>query len=448
MAGFLKGVLLIVMSFESSVVKESVGQTLIRWSYTLLLCLLIPLAFVLWKMRSRSVKAAYEQALFGRFGLVYRPKRKGGYLIHCVSVGEVVSASVLIKTLMKQDASAHFTITTTTATGAARVRDIFGDTVQHCFLPYDLPFAMNTMLKRLAPKVVLITEVELWPNMIHACWKRHIPTVVINARLTERSAQRYAKISYLFAPMLAKVSHVCAQGQRDFDHYLQLGIDAQKLTLTNNIKFDQASTHSPSAERVYKGLTRGVRPVIVAGSTHDPEEQFLLNAFEILRRHYPNLLLILVPRHPERFVIVEKMLSTTALTWSKSTDTSSISDDTDVLLINEMGKLNDAFGIGTVAFVGGSIADRGGHNALEPAAMSLPIMMGPHIYNNPVICEYLMEQGALQIVKSDTDIVELSKGWLSNPDAAMRDGNAGLSVIEKNSGAMLKTVECIRQSLD
>ncbi|RDV26746.1 3-deoxy-D-manno-octulosonic acid transferase [Alteromonas aestuariivivens] len=423
----------------------SLTHTVTRWLYTCLLLLVVPLVAVS-QLVSRSfyVKATNRNRL-ERFGLVPTAPQPNGYLFHCVSVGEVVAASCVIKRLRQEQPDIPITVTTTTATGSARVTDLFANQVHHCYLPYDLPMCMAGLLSRIRPRKVLITEVELWPNLIHACWKRNIPAVVINARMTERSAGRYHKLSALFVPMLKKLSHVCAQGQRDYDGYLYLGLEKSKLTLTNNIKFDQAAGISVNGQATgFLNLSRGQRPVLIGGSTHDPEEAALLDAAAKLRVHYPNLLLVLVPRHPQRFDTVAGLLVNQAVVFVRTSEVDHIHEDCQVVLVDEMGKLNQVYSVANMAFVGGSLADRGGHNALEPAAQALPILMGPHTYNNPIICEYLQEQGALTLVNSSDDIARICLQWLAQPEEAKRAGVAGLSVLQNNSGAVEKTLDVIR----
>jgi len=196
--------------------KPSFIENLCRWAYSFVLMLLIPFVLLQLVLRGALYSKGGAHKRFERFGIVSRPSKAGGYLFHCVSVGEVVAASCLIKRIMEDEPEAQITVTTTTATGSARVRDIFGDSVHHFYLPFDLHTIMAEMLKRVKPKAVLITEVELWPNLIHACWKRSIPVIVVNARMTDRSARRYRKVAKLFTPMLNKLEHVCAQGERDF----------------------------------------------------------------------------------------------------------------------------------------------------------------------------------------------------------------------------------------
>ncbi len=396
--------------------KPTLLETLCRWGYSLVLAIAIPFAFIHLLIKATKASDDSHRGRFERFGIVPKPLTQNGYL------------------------------TTTTSTGSARVRDIFKDTVHHFYLPYDLSLTMSSMLKRIKPKAVMITEVELWPNLIHVCWKRNIPVMVINARMTERSAKRYKKIGQLFNPMLAKLSHVCAQGQRDYDNYAWLGVAQDKLTLTNNIKFDQAANTASSSAH-FLGLAKGERPILVAGSTHEPEESVIVESAKVLWKENPQLRVIIVPRHPERFEVVAKLLERHNLNFVKSSEVDNVPDDVNVILLDEMGKLNHAYAVATFAFVGGSIADRGGHNALEPAAFSLPIMMGPHTYNNPVICDYLKECGALSIVEDASRVSSTVQEWLESPSKAEKAGMAGKKVLQDNSGALDSTLACIHRSI-
>ena len=426
--------------------KPTLLETLCRWGYSLVLAIAIPFAFIHLLIKTSKTRDKLQRGRFERFGLVPQPPKQNGYLFHCVSVGEVVAASCVIKRIIQQEPNVQITVTTTTPTGSARVRDIFKDTVHHFYLPYDLPLTMSAMLKRIKPKAVMITEVELWPNLIDVCWRRSIPVMLINARMTDRSAKRYKKIGKLFNPMLSKLSHVCAQGQRDFDNYAWLGVTQDKLTLTNNIKFDQAATTVGPAE-CFLGLVEGERPILVAGSTHEPEESVIIEAAQALWKVNAQLRVIIVPRHPERFDSVEKLLERHNLNFVKSSEVDDVPDDVNVILLDEMGKLNHAYAVATFAFVGGSIADRGGHNALEAAAHALPIMMGPRIYNNPVICDHLKECGALSIVEDASRISSTVQNWLESPSKAEQAGRAGKKVLQDNSGALDSTLACIHRCM-
>lgn len=417
-------------------------QDVFRWFYSFVLVLLIPIAFANLIRRGSVRQKDYNYRRFERFGFVTPAPKKQGYLFHCVSVGEVVAASCLIKQILQFEPGTQVTVTTTTPTGSARVRSIFGDRVHHFYLPYDLHMAMAGMLKRIQPKMVMITEVELWPNFIHACWKRNVPVMVINARMTDRSAKRYKKVPILFAPMLAKLSHVCAQGQRDFDNYRFLGMPDTKLTLTNNIKFDQASALEAKSAPFLK-LNHSRRKVLVGGSTHAPEEQVLIDAYKKLKPNNTDLLLVLVPRHPERFETVAKLVQKNGLKMLKSREVTQVSANCDVLLVNEMGKLNLVYDAADFAFVGGSLADKGGHNALEPAAKRLPILMGPHTYNNPVICSTLIVAGALVKIENSEQLISVVENWLAHPEQANAAGESGYQELKRNSGALTKTLAAV-----
>ena len=244
--------------------------------------------------------------------------------------------------------------------------------------------------------------------------------------------------------MLNKLSHVCAQGERDYANYRFLGMPEEKLTLTNNIKFDQASAID-AEQSDFLGLETAGRKILVGGSTHDPEESTLLATYQAVKARCPQLLLVLVPRHPERFETVAKLIGKTGLTMLKSTSITAVPEDCDVVLVNEMGKLNAAYAVADFAFVGGSIADRGGHNALEPAARKLPVMMGPNTYNNPVICAKLQEAGALHIVEDTPAMTALTLTWCEQAGIAAEAGLAGFEVLVQNSGALDKTMQVINQ---
>ncbi|BFT28843.1 lipid IV(A) 3-deoxy-D-manno-octulosonic acid transferase [Alteromonas sp. D210916BOD_24] len=433
-----------MFSAERNGYKPTPLEDICRWIYSFVLALAIPFAFVQLMLRGATRNKDYNRRRFERFGFVAHPAKPQGYLIHCVSVGEVVAASCLIKRIMKEEPDVQITVTTTTPTGSDRVKAIFGDTVHHFYLPYDLHMAMAGMIKRVKPKAVLITEVELWPNLIHACWKRDIPVMVINARMTDRSAKRYKKIGKLFNPMLGKLSHVCAQGERDFCNYAFLGVSASKLTLTNNIKFDQVASVSNSSAP-FLGLSCSDSAILVAGSTHEPEEDILVEAAKMLWQATPSLKLIIVPRHPERFETVGKLLDKKGIAFVRSSTTTNVTHNQNVILLDEMGKLNDAYAVASFAFVGGSIANRGGHNALEPAAFSVPVMMGPNIYNNPVICDFLQQRGALTIVENAEQIAAIVGQWLAEPLLRRNAGEAGRKVLNENRGALDTTLACIKK---
>lgn len=411
--------------------------------YSLLLAIFTPLALLNLLIKSTYQDRDYKKRKLERFGFLPEIKNQGGILLHCVSVGEVVAASTIIKRIRKRYPDYPVTITTTTPTGSDRVKQIFGDSVSHCYLPYDLHLSMRALLRKVQPKMVLITEVELWPNLINACWRATIPVYIINARLTDRSARSYGKFRLLFYPMMQKITAICAQGERDFNNYKKLNLSKDKLFLTNNIKFDITLTDEDieKAQEIQRQLNTQERRVLLGASTHEPEEDVLIESYKALKKDFPDLLLIITPRHPQRFGKVEKLVADQQLQMLKLSDDRPISATTDVVLIDKMGILKSVYSLATIAFVGGSIADKGGHNALEAALFAKPILMGEKTYNNPAICQTLIDAGALKITHDTEAIVQRARTWLTIPEEAKKAGDAGTTVLNQNAGAISKTLE-------
>ena len=429
----------------SSPFKHTLSQRIALWAYTLLLALLVPVLAIYNVVKVLAKADGYDKKRLERFGVLKSDTQQSDLWIHCVSVGEVVAASPLIEKLLEQD-NLRITITTTTYTGYQRVIQSFDQRVQHSYLPYDFPLFMALLLNRLKPSAILITEVELWPNLVHQAWLKNIPTLVINARMTNKSCKSYSKLSALFSPMLQKLEHACAQGQRDFDNYLKLGIPPQKLTLTNNMKFDLQS-HADSTikdELITEYQLEGKR-VFLAGSTHDPEENVILDAYESLLAKYPDLALLIVPRHPQRFDSVYQLCEKRRLTLCRASE--NITADANVILVDKMGVLSKLYQVADFAFIGGSIAQRGGHNALEAAAYAVPAIMGSSRHNNPEICEALKESGGLKTTDTAKEMEHVILEWLSNPEQATDLGQNGRKVIETNSGAVQKTLELINATI-
>ena len=440
--------------------RPSVTQSLSRFAYTVLVTLIWLVAILRWCCLGLVRSAKFEGKRAQRYGALGQltSRQRGGILFHCVSVGEVVAASCVIKGLLNTQPDLPIVITTTTATGAQRVRDIFGAdlpssltgslsdslsaNLAHHYLPYDLPWLMSRLLTHIQPKLVCITEVELWPNLLAKSAQKHIPVCVINARMTAKSARTYRKISAVFMPMLHQVTTVCAQGQRDADAYLSLGLAPEKLVLTHNVKFDQVSDAVVPDTIIELSNTLKLlgKQVLLAGSTHQGEESFWLDVYKKLQTDFTQALLIIVPRHPQRFAQVKAEILSSGLNYINWADRDKLSAQTQVLLVDAMGVLTPLYTCADIAFVGGSIADKGGHNALEPASMGVPVMMGPHIYNNPVICQTLITAGGLRIVTDATNAQQLCHTWLSDPLLAKASGQSGQAVILDNQGALARTL--------
>jgi 3-deoxy-D-manno-octulosonic-acid transferase len=412
--------------------KSSTKQKIVLFGYSILWLLIIPFALCHFVYQLSKRKPGYTKARLSRYGLTLElDNQKNSLLIHCASVGEVVAIQNLVEQLLDNDTNQRITITTNTTTGADRVKLLFADRVDHAYLPYDFPLFIKLFLKGKRPAKVLINEMELWPNLCDQCWRSNIPIFIINGRMSEKSTKTYQKFPSLFQPMFEKITAVCAQDQRDYHNYLTLGVSPDKLTLTNNIKFDLTiSDHDIALSQTIKtsfGLEQ--RLILVAGSTHEPEEQILLDAYLKLVSVYPELLLIIVPRHPQRFVKVQLLLQKQNVKTVLMSEAKPCQQDTQVLLCDQMGKLRSIYALADISFVGGSLADRGGHNALEPAAVGVPILMGESTYNNPAICQALADRDALLTVKDAQQIESACKKWLENPEKRRHAGEAGKQVL-------------------
>lgn len=423
----------------------SLQQRFTRLIYSLLWLILTPLLICKLLFSQIIGKHGYTLSRWSRFGLIGHLQTSNTLMIHCASVGEVVAIQHLVKYLLKHHPAQTIVITTNTTTGADRVQLLFDDLVLHYYLPYDFPLFLWLFLKKVKPNKVLINEMELWPNLCAISHTLDIPIFIVNGRMSDKSTKTYKKFPALFSPMLLNITHICAQGDRDFSNYLKLGIPATKLTLTNNIKFELEinSADLVTSKKILEDFSLQNRRIIVAGSTHAPEEQELLAAYLRLKEKYHNLLLIIVPRHPQRFDKVHQLLKKQAGNVNLMSEMQPSTNETQVLLCDQMGKLTALYALANIAFIGGSIAKRGGHNALEAAAYNVPILMGPSSYNNPEIQQALADAGALKTVTNSAQIQQTCEHWFDNPKVMINDGNEGGKVLQQNKGAIAKTIQAL-----
>ena len=421
-----------------------------RLLYTLLFYLLMPLVLV--RLLWRSCKAPeYRKRLGERFGLVPAvPVSQKVIWVHAVSVGETLAAVPMITQLQSQYPEYLLVVTTMTPTGSARVKSVFGDSVYHVYAPYDLPDILNRFICTVHPDLLVIMETELWPNLIHHCHKRDIPVVVANARLSEKSAKGYQKFSSLTAPMLQKLSCVAAQHQNDGARFTTLGLGATQLSVTGNIKFDvnlddEVKTQAGLLKSQWRGERE--RPIFLAASTHRGEDRIILDGFEQIRSHFPELLLVLVPRHPERFDEVAELCAQQGLSVCRRSSGGSPSSSDQVLLGDTMGELLLFFGAGDIAFVGGSLVPVGGHNLIEPAIWAVPVLSGPHLFNFSEASRLLRESQGMVICEDASAIAGEVVALLQNPQSATRMGQAAKSVTDNNRGALGRLLVIIEHQL-
>ena len=356
----------------------------------------------------------------------------------------------MIRRLQRSYPDHVIAVTTTTPTGSDRVRAMLGDSVYHCYAPYDLPGAVERTLRRLRPRCLIIMETELWPNLVHCCARRKVPVVVANARLSERSARGYARFGVLTAPMLAKIATVAAQYPEDGERFRRLGLAAGKLETTGNIKFDivLSPEQQREAERL-SGEWRGAqgRPVWLAASTHQGEEEIILEAFGRIRRFSPATLLVLVPRHPDRFNAVADLCRQRGFVTARRSAGELPGEDTAILLGDTMGELPVFYGACDLAFVGGSLTPVGGHNLLEPAAWKKPVLSGPHLFNFAEISNLLKRSGGLTICADEGALAGAVLELLESPTALRARGEAGRAVVENNRGAMDKLLAIVARQM-
>lgn len=438
-----------------------------RWLYTIVFYLLTPLIVLRLTLRARKAPA-YAKRWGERFGFV-TPTSSPVIWVHSVSVGETLAAVPLIKALQDQYPDATLAVTTMTPTGSERVTSIFGDSVYHCYAPYDLPDVVQRFLQRVRPSVLIIMETELWPNTIHACAKRGIPVILANARLSQKSAAGYRKARWLAVPMMQELAAIAAQTKADSERFLSLGVAPEKISVTGNIKFDLELTDElrAQANELRRQWQAGnERPIWLAASTHAGEDEQVLTAFAAVRRKLPEVLLVLVPRHPERFDGVAEQCGSMGFSVSRrsilldanqrdATQSEATQNEavpiapaalpvtTDILLGDTMGELLVFCGASDLVFVGGSLVAVGGHNVIEPAAWGKPVLSGPHVFNFTEATQLLLDAGGMLICEGVDALAEAATGLLTANNVADNNqcqamGQAALVVTESNRGALAR----------
>ncbi|MGY3298290.1 3-deoxy-D-manno-octulosonic-acid transferase [Pseudomonas sp. TE6288] len=420
-----------------------------RTLYTLLFHLGLPLVALRLFLRGRKAPA-YRARIAERFACGLPPMRQGGIWVHAVSVGESIAAAPMVRALLKQYPDLPVTLTCMTPTGSERIRAMFeGEPrVQHCYLPYDLPWAAGRFLDHVRPRLGIIMETELWPNHIHQCARRGIPVALANARLSERSARGYARFAGLTRPMLEEMNLIAVQTETEAERFRALGARHESVQVTGSIKFDLTIDNQllPRACALREQWAARQRPVWIAASTHDGEDALILEAHRELLKVHSDALLILVPRHPERFAAVHELCAGQFSTVRRSAG-DAVTAQTQVLLGDTMGELLFLYALADIAFVGGSLVPTGGHNPLEPAALALPVLMGPHVFNFLEISAMLREAGALQQVDDAEGLAAAVRRLVELPQDARRMGEAGRAVMRANQGALQRLLDGLARLL-
>jgi len=415
-------------------------SVLIRVVYTAILYLFIPLELFRLYWRGR-IAPAYRLRWSERFALSLPVVKKGGIWVHTVSVGETLGALPVIRHLLEAYPDQTVIVTTMTPTGSERVKAELGDKVYHIYAPYDLPDAINRFLNHLQPTKLLIMETELWPNIIAGAKSRGLDIILMNARLSERSAKGYLRVSSLTQSILKNITMIAAQHREDADRFIALGADESQILVTGNIKYDLTIAEDLLLQgtKLRTGFTSDL--VWIAASTHRGEDEQVLDAHRIIRQQQPDAQLILVPRHPERFDEVAELCATQNIKFTRR----SLGQDTEqpVYLGDTMGELLLLFAVADIAFVGGSLVATGGHNLLEPAALEKPVLTGPHDFNFKDINRQMLASKAAICINNAEQLAKQVIRWHENPNAMKAAGKQGLSVVKNNQGALKKLLEII-----
>jgi 3-deoxy-D-manno-octulosonic-acid transferase len=424
-----------------------------RWSrsvifaYTTAWFLLSPIALfhLVWRgFWNRSYWHRWRE----RFGSFPEPSLRRTIWVHAVSVGETQAAAPLVRALLARYGDRSIAVTTTTPTGSDRVRALFGDKVFHVYVPYDLPGPVRRFLDRVRPELSIVIETELWPNLFRRCSLRGIPLIVANARLSDKSLKGYRRIRPLLRDMLGRIDLVAARGPKDAERFKALGAVPERTRVLGNLKFDiELPDVVRQKARELRGQWGSDRPVWVAGSTHEGEEAQILDCFQKILEDQPTALLILVPRHPERFDRVARLCEARGLATVRRSTSRPCTPETSVLLGDTMGELILFYAASDVAFVGGSLVPVGGHNMLEATALGVPVVVGPYLHNFEEMSEALFQAGGAREVKNGLELESAVRELLAEPGARERMAKNGLELIETNRGALDRLLKIIDEML-
>lgn len=403
---------------------------------------------LLWRSLSNP---AYRQRIPERFGLLptktlVKPTdnhKKIHVWIHAVSVGETMAAKPLIDKLIKTFGHQTILVTTTTPTGSDTVQRLFGQKVLHYYYPYDLPFVVNSYLKKIKPDVFVSMETEIWPNLWHRCNKMNIPIVLANARLSTRSTQRYQKIYRFIASVLKNVSVIACRNQQDAENFKAIGADPKTVKVVGDIKSDiHLSDKDMQKGQHFKQEWGNSRLILIAASTHEGEDSLILDLYASLKESL-DLLLVIAPRHPERFLDVEKLIKERGFIFQKRSNTTHFSKQTQVILGDSMGEMMAWFSVADLVFMGGSLVPTGGHNPLEPLACGKAVISGPHVFNFDETYKLLVEQEAAYLAKDVNELTKMTHRLLTDKNLRNQVGKNGLATITHNAGATERLLEII-----
>ncbi|MEQ8955079.1 MAG: lipid IV(A) 3-deoxy-D-manno-octulosonic acid transferase [Gammaproteobacteria bacterium] len=423
-----------------------------RAIYTFLFYLAVPAILLRLWWRARK-SPGYGERIGERFGRVsppanYDPRRKTVW-IHAVSVGESVAAVPLVRGLLAHNPDLQIVVTTMTPTGSDRVREAMGDTVMHVYVPYDLPGSIRRFLKVFSPEILILMETELWPNIIQHCRQRDIKVILANGRMSARSARSYKRFRSMTRNMMESIHMLFAQSLLDATRFKDLGALETQVLVSGSLKFhvDVSSVGQQSIPLLDSIRASGC-PVIVAGSTREGEESKVLTAYGQCLRQHPQTLLLLVPRHPERFESVTKLAQQQGYAVQRRSNSDSLASDTQVIIGDSMGEMLAYYSVAWVVFVGGSLVDTGCQNVLEPLALGRPVLIGPSQFNFADICRTMEEEGALLTVLNEQELGAKFIDIIGSHHPREEMPRAGKRVIAQNQDALPRVLAEINAVLN
>jgi 3-deoxy-D-manno-octulosonic-acid transferase len=416
--------------------------------YRLLFLLLTPLLLVVLLLRSISHKA-YRNRLLERFGLLAKGLKPHGIIVHAASVGEIIALKPFISQLLILNPNKPITVTTFTPTGSAQVKKLFADKVQHCYLPLDNIISTALFLKRLQPKAMVFMETELWPNLIAQCKHKQVKLLLVNGRLSDKSMRSYKKLSWLITPAIQRFDKILTQSQVNQDNYLTMGANENSCKLSGNLKFDVSlNSETKTKQQTLKKLLPATKKVWLIASTHPGDETLALKAFEKIRKQSPEALLIIVPRHPERFEQVAKLARDAGNNVLQRSQNIPVTPDTHVWVIDTLGELLAACSLADVVTMGGSFSSIGGHNPLEPALFKKPVIVGPNMSNFiEILAQLKTAQGIIQLLENNNMAQALSDEVLrlfTDETSAKALGNHSYQVVLANQGATEQSLAALQ----
>ena len=409
-----------------------------RIIYSVIFYLALPVIIIRLLVRSLKVPA-YRKRIGERFALQPMPKEFAKsqltLWIHAVSVGETAASAPLVKELQRLYPDAQIVMTTMTPTGSDRVRMLFGDSVMHVYIPYDLPGACNRFLDKYRPHLLILMETEIWPNLVHSCHRRGVKLLLANGRLSGKSAAGYGRFATFTRSLLEKLDRIAAQAAPDAQRFIDLGANPEQVAVTGSLKF-LVDVSEKGKQAYFAAIEKTARPVLVAASTREGEEEKVLAAFKKCLVEIPSLLLVLIPRHPERFVKAGKLSEDEGLTTVRRSDGGVVEPNIQVVIGNSMGEMLDYYSVATIAFVGGSLVDTGCQNILEPAAMGIPILVGPSQYNFVTICKQLEHAGGLKTVHNEMELAQGVSTLIADERARQEMGERGKQLVRENQNVL------------